>query len=123
MSPPSFFCKDSTGRSHSFGVSEHSARWNDLPGVYMFITNGSLLAPPRVLYVGQTVSFRDRIPTHERWHEARALGARWVASTTVHNKLLLSWLERDLIEQFQPALNVVHKRPPPNGLLSLFGNN
>lgn len=117
MKPTSYLYEDSNGKIHHLGVSRHEARWNDLPAVYAFITSGSLLAPPRALYVGQTVSLRDRIPTHERWHEAKAMGAMWVASVTVHNRLMLSWLEQDMIQRLQPPLNEQLKRPQTNGLL------
>lgn len=66
-----------TWGTHVFGVYLHEASWNHIGGVYIFagISPQNRWVP---LYIGQTDSFRNRIPLHEQWLPARRLGATHV---------------------------------------------
>lgn len=87
---------------YEFQVHRPDVSWNQVAGVYVF-------AAPlgrgrwKALYVGETGSLANRIPDHERWPEARRLGA-----THVHvraESLRRSEIERELIRAYQPPLN------------------
>ena len=83
--------------------------WSDEPGLYLFVQAGTRGGLDVVLYVGETDSLRTRLPTHERWQEARSLGATQVHVRVIQNDLERYFLEANLIEAFQPPLNVQHR--------------
>ena len=94
--------------TYDFEVYDTNTTWNDVPGLYIFtgLNQDNLWVP---LYVGQAGSFADRLPGHERWEEARQLGA-----THVHARVERLAANRDtaealLIEHYQPVLNVQHR--------------
>jgi hypothetical protein len=61
------------------------------------------------VYIGEGISLQGRIPNHERWAEARRLGASDVMShTTPSGEKARLAEERDLIEHWKPSLNVQH---------------
>jgi hypothetical protein len=85
--------------------------WNDVGGVYMFATlsaDGVWI----VFYVGKAESFAARMPTHERWLEARTLGATHVLATVVALEATRVSLERRSIELLRPVMNVQHNPSP-----------
>lgn len=98
---------------HSFEVHPHSSSWADKAGIYVFAAPAGLLAladrPWTALYVGQAASFADRLPRHERWHEARAKNATHVHALCVPNQADRDALEQHLIRVLQPVLNTQHK--------------
>lgn len=81
--------------------------WNGVPGLYIFAREDSAQRVWCALYVGQTSSFEDRIPTHEKWPEARELGATHVHARVEEDAFLRTALERQLIQSFRPPLNAV----------------
>lgn len=85
----------------------YTTLWNDVGGVYIFggfdPQNGWW-----PLYVGETGSFRSRMPCHERWAEAVGLGATHVLAMTVP-AVTRAMVERELISEYQPPLNVQHR--------------
>lgn len=83
--------------------------WSEEPGLYLFVQPGTRGGLDAVLYVGETESLRTRLPTHDRWAEARALGASQVHVREVQEDLERYLLEAQLIETFQPPLNVQHR--------------
>ena len=64
--------------SHEFTVYEHSADWNEVPGLYIFAELLSGAEEWIAHYIGQTDSLRTRLPTHEDWPVAEQLGATHV---------------------------------------------
>jgi predicted GIY-YIG superfamily endonuclease len=62
------------------------------------------------LYIGQTDSFRDRIPGHERWDEARRAGATHVHAMVVTNSSERDRIEAELIRHYQPKMNELLKK-------------
>ena len=81
--------------------------WNGVPGLYIFAAEDSARRVWRAPYVGETHSFEERIPTHEKWPEARQLGATHVHARVEQDGVLRTALEHQLIQAFQPPLNVV----------------
>lgn len=62
------------------------------------------------LYFGESANLKDRLPTHEVWSEAVRLGATLiVAHSKPAGELARKNEERDLIEAWNPVLNVQHK--------------
>jgi len=78
--------------------------WNDVAGIYIFAG----LTPKgwRPFYIGQAESFKDRIPNHENWPAAVRLGATHVHARVVPLAANRDTIEEELIEAYQPALNV-----------------
>ena len=87
-----------------FRVLPHNATWNPVGGVYIFagINHRDEWNP---LYVGQTHSLAERIPSHPRWLEARLLGASHVHAKVVRLEQERLSLERRLVGYFRPTLN------------------
>jgi|GEM_PF-6836347 len=108
---------DATWQSPSgpvrFGIFCMSAEWNDLGGVYAFAARG--LSGYGVLYVGKASSFRDRLPSHERWREAVTKGATHVLARVIAGEADRCSLEESMIRHLQPMLNTRHR-----GLAGLF---
>jgi hypothetical protein len=90
--------------TYDFDVNEHGANWNDVAGVYMFC---SLNAQNQwvALYIGQTDSFRTRIPRHEVWNPAVLAGATHVHAMVVPTAAMRDVIEKNLIQAFGPVLN------------------
>jgi hypothetical protein len=83
--------------------------WNRVGGLYIFAYQG----PDSLwyaLYVGQTNDFASRIPGHDRWAEARRLGATHIHARTVDAQLDRDVFERVLIKALQPPLNEQQKK-------------
>lgn len=103
------------GRWVGFSSHQKDAKWNSVPGIYLFSRTAH---PSRadVLYVGQCSSFRDRIPSHERWDEAARLGALFVSAYVEPLPYMRDRTEKALIEFYRPPLNTQLK-PQPWGSL------
>jgi excinuclease UvrABC nuclease subunit len=82
--------------------------WNAKAGVYMFASLNSNQKWD-VHYVGQCDSFEDRIPSHERWEDARRLGATHVLAVVVSLQADRDALEQHAIQDFQPPLNTHYR--------------
>ena len=83
--PPTLTLTGLTGRSSVYHACAFDAVWKDIPGCYAFVTDesGRLEADAlRVLYVGETASFRLRMREHREatWADALRLGATHVSS-------------------------------------------
>ncbi len=96
----------------SFGVYEHGDDWTAIPGLYVFAareTDHPEARSWRPVYVGQTCSFASRLPTHENWPAAVALGATHVHARREDAEETRAAIERRLIQELQPPLNVEHR--------------
>ena len=67
-------------------VLTHNADWSDAGGVYIFTGVNPTTNRWIPYYVGQTGSFRDRIPSHEKWPPAVLLGATHVHARVVRKR-------------------------------------
>ena len=98
-----------TWSGHEFTVSQHYTDWPSVSGLYVFARQD-----PEgwiALYIGEAESFHTRLPTHERWQEAQQLGATHVHVKTEPEAAERQALEEQLIQLYQPPLNVKHKEP------------
>lgn len=97
--------QDSAGRLHELELHAHTSSWKNNPGIYVFVGARSHDGLHKVFYVGQTDSFQNRLPFHERWHEATKLGACWVGAMLVRGQADRDRIEADMIQRLQPPLN------------------
>ena len=84
---------------YEFTIYQHGTSWNDVVGVYIFCG----VNPQNqwvALYVGQTDSFRNRIPSHEQWTPALRLGATHVHARVVPQAATRDAIEQELIQTF-----------------------
>ena len=83
--------------------------WNDVAGVYIFAGMSTDGRWWQAKYVGQTKSFKIRLGpesnNHERWQEARRLGATHIHARVVRNEVERRSLEVMLIESYNPPMN------------------
>jgi hypothetical protein len=62
------------------------------------------------LYFGLADSLQNRVPNHERWNDAIRLGVTHVmAHTTPAGDAVRIAEERDLIQRWNPPMNVQHR--------------
>ncbi|MDE0260278.1 MAG: hypothetical protein OXR82_18070 [Gammaproteobacteria bacterium] len=94
--------------TYEFGVYDSGTSWRDIGGLYIFTgkTDGKTW---EALYIGQTSSFKDRLPGHPKWSDAVLLGATHIHAKTVTNEKTREKVEQELIEAYQPPLNDQHK--------------
>jgi len=78
--------------------------WGEAPGVYIFAGRDPQ-NQWQAFYVGQTDSFRRRVPGHERWKAAAQLGATHVHARVEKQTLQREGIVRELIQAFRPPLN------------------
>ena len=95
------------GKTLEFSIHDKNTRdyWNDVAGLYIFaskLSNGSWCS----IYIGQTNSFKDRLPDHERLQEAIKKGATHIHVRVVQNQNDRNELEKSLIQTMKPTLNV-----------------
>jgi predicted GIY-YIG superfamily endonuclease len=77
-------------------------------GNYMFVRLANDGWVP--VYIGIADDLQDRIPSHERWKEAVALGATEVMAHTQANRAKRETEEKALIKHWNPPLNIQHRR-------------
>ena len=103
--------------SHQFEVHEHTANWNEVPGVYVFASMPSSLGW-FAHYVGKTNNLKTRFRDHEHWETAQRHGARHIHAMVVPDEAMRDSIERELIGILQPPINTQLKQSPPLGLLA-----
>lgn len=94
--------------NYVFDVLRRDANWSEESGIYIIcgVNPQNQWVP---IYVGQADSFRSRIPRHEQWSQALALGASHVLAMVVATKADRDRIEQHLIQTYQPPLNVQHR--------------
>lgn len=78
-------------------------------GVYMF------LAGERILYIGRTWRFDQRIKAHDKIYDAKQMGLSHIKFITIEDRNsnpngFTANLERELIKQHNPPLNGHYRR-------------
>ncbi len=94
-----------TWQNVEFSVYTSDASWNESAGIYIFAgvnQQNKWVA----LYIGQASSLAARLATHERWSEAVKLGATHIHARVVTHQAERDALEKQLIQAYQPRLNV-----------------
>ena len=102
-------CERAFWLGYDFSVYQRYAYWNGVAGLYILAglstdNQGSRVWRP--FYIGQCQSFAGYIPTHRKWPEAERLGATYVHALVEPGVLARQHLEAELIQQYQPPLNV-----------------
>lgn len=87
-----------------FVVLPYEHDWPESPGVYVFAAP-SFFGRWSAIYIGETGDLADRIPNHEMWPRARALGATKVHARIVPSIFGRILLEDSLITLHDPPLN------------------
>jgi hypothetical protein len=94
---------------HEFTVCDpENTVWEDVAGVYIFAgieADGFWHAS----YIGIAHSFRDRIPNHDRWAEARMRGATHIHALPVRQGAMRAHIEQTLIVRYHPYLNTHYR--------------
>jgi hypothetical protein len=91
-------------RYHYHEYDPDHTSWYAVPGNYIF----AMLTPAgwQAIYVGETESFKQRIPSHERWEAARRHGATHVhARVNNAGEQARRAEESDLIRALDPPCN------------------
>lgn len=90
--------------TYCFTVYSTETTWNNIGGLYIFcgLNSQNRWVP---YYIGQTDSFQNRLPSHDRWEEARRLGATHVHAMVERQEANRLAIEKELIQAFQPKLN------------------
>ena len=104
---------DATGRTYRYwflATPAVASSIQDVAGNYVFakrLPNGNYVP----LYFGIADSLRNRIPSHDRWHDAVRAGATHVlAHTTPAGDTAQAAEEKALIQHWNPTLNVHHRK-------------
>ena len=79
--------------------------WNNIPGVYIFAGLDASGRWWHARYIGQTQSFSNRLPRHEKWRSAAQQGATHIHTRVVQDEYERIAIESTLIQSYQPALN------------------
>lgn len=93
-----------SGTAYTYTIYDMDASWNDVAGNYIYAsetTNGWQAA-----YIGQTKSFKDRLPDHNEEACAKRNGATHIhAHTNNDGEAARKAEEADLIKKHQPPCN------------------
>jgi excinuclease UvrABC nuclease subunit len=87
-----------------FNVYPIETSWKDAPGLYVYAFLKDEIWRP--VYIGQCVSFKDRLIRHEREKEARHHGATHLHVRMVKDRAYRELWEAQAIKLYQPRLNV-----------------
>ena len=95
---------------HEFTVYDPEITdWHEVGGLYIFaglVSDEKGKSLWRPFYIGQTQNFAERLPTHEDWPEAELLGATHIHAMGLQNARIRAKREKDLVQHYQPRLNV-----------------
>jgi len=92
------------GQILTFTIYDYDVtKWKTVGGLYIF----ARVAGDRwdALHVGKAENFCMRLPSHERWEEARRLGATHVHALVVPLEANRARLEAALIAYLKPPMN------------------
>ena len=84
--------------------------WDNVGGVYIFSAYSKTDKMWEAIYVGKTNSLKTRLnPNHEKWALASKLhSAHVVLAAEIQNPSEREAVEKELIDEFGPRLNVQH---------------
>jgi len=94
----------------TFQICDYSGDWNEVAGIYMFCS-ANAQGQWQSLYIGQASSFKDRLCAHEQWTPAVRLGATHAHAIVVPTQSERDRLEKMLIAEMNPPLNVQLRAP------------
>ena len=100
----------STGAKYRFWFIELSlAGVHRQPGAYMFVRMANQGGGWVPVYIGIADNLVDRLTGHERWAEAKQLGATHVMAQVQADRTAREKAEQDLIAHWNPPLNTHHR--------------
>ena len=73
-------------------------------GVYIF-AKFNLSGTWNALYIGETESFAERLPNHEKWDRAERMGATHIHLRVYYTEAMRKSVEKELINYYRPPLN------------------
>ena len=93
-----------SGKLYSYTIYSLNTQWNDVPGNYIFAKQVPGGWQP--LYIGETQSFKTRIPNHEKWPCVRRYGVTHIhAHRNDGGTAARKAEETDLLARFDPPCN------------------
>lgn len=93
-----------SGKVYAYAVYKLEGAWNAHPGNYIFARHeGGVI---RAVYIGQTNSFANRLPCHEKIPCAVRHGFTHVHAHVNQSEAARLFEEADLIAYYQPTCNV-----------------
>lgn len=106
-----------SGLKYVYGLFSPDASWNPIGGNYAFVSEGTLLTGFSILYIGETESFKSRMPTHSVWPIVltRYFKPLIYAHTNLNGAAARKAEERDLIAAYNPPENIQHRTGPAGG--------
>ena len=87
--------------------STTTTTWHEVAGLYVFVRQRKEGEPDEPLYVGQTDSFRARLPNHPQWDAALHHGANRIDARVEKAQGNRAAIEQTLIRGLQPPMNVL----------------
>lgn len=97
--------RGASGRTHRFSAHRPDETFGAQPGVYAFARpspDGRALVP---LFLSRTGNLALRFASHERWAEARMLGATHILVHQREERDAREFVEADLFEALRPVMN------------------
>lgn len=93
-----------SGKGYQYTVYNINTSWNDVPGNYIYA--GQTSTGWKAAYIGQTKSFKDRLPDHNEEACAKRNGATHIhAHVNNGGEAARKAEEADLIKKHQPPCN------------------
>jgi hypothetical protein len=97
--------KGETGKLYRFAVLRADGPFPHGPAVYAFAKPGFGGRGWTPLFLSRTANVAQRVPGHERWAEAEALGATHVLVLSFPERAQRELAEDDLLMALRPVLN------------------
>ncbi len=97
--------RGASGRLHRFAACEPGTEFAAAPGVYAFARPGAGGRSFAPLFLSRTANLAERLAGHERWEEARLLGATHVLVHQRQERDAREAVEADLLAALRPILN------------------
>lgn len=97
-----------SGNRYTFTAYSKDTVFNDVAAVYIFTKrtrNSEGRYKYTLLYVGETESLKDRIPSHEKWSCVNRYGVNSICIHRDDSKSSRLTKESDLIDNYNPPCN------------------
>ncbi len=93
-----------SGKEYLYTIYQMNTSWNDVPGNYIFAKETT---PHNweAVYIGETESFKDRLPNHEALPCVRSNGGTHIHARTNSNSQARLAEEKDLLDSHKTPCN------------------
>lgn len=106
--------KGASGKLYRFHVLRPGAAALQEPAVYAFARPGPGLKQWTPVFLSRTANLAERLQGHERWEEARLLGATHVLALFTPERAERDAAEQDLAQVLRPTLNMPFEADVPD---------